>query len=75
MPNPTIRDVAQRAGVGIGTVSRVLNNSPLVNANTRQRVLETIAGSLLDALAGVVAGGIVLVVVQAAQRVWRPATV
>jgi predicted DNA repair protein MutK len=38
-------------------------------------VLETIAGSLLDALAGVVAGGIVLVVVQAAQRVWRPATV
>lgn len=43
MPNPTIRDVAQRAGVGIGTVSRVLNNSPLVNANTRQRVLETIA--------------------------------
>jgi len=43
VPNPTIRDVAQRAGVGIGTVSRVLNNSPLVNANTRQRVLEAIA--------------------------------
>ena len=37
-------------------------------------VLQTVAGSLLDALAGVVAGGIVLVVVQAAQRVWRPAS-
>ena len=43
MSNPTIRDVAQKAGVGIGTVSRVLNNSPLVNSHTRQRVLETIA--------------------------------
>lgn len=43
MPNPTIRDVARKAEVGIGTVSRVLNNSPLVNANTRQRVLEAIA--------------------------------
>jgi DNA-binding LacI/PurR family transcriptional regulator len=43
LSNPTIRDVAQKAGVGIGTVSRVLNNSPLVNVNTRQRVLEAIA--------------------------------
>ncbi len=43
MTNPTIRDVAQKAGVGIGTVSRVLNNSPLVNTKTRQRVLEAIA--------------------------------
>ena len=43
MSNPTIRDVAQKAGVGIGTVSRVLNNSPLVNIHTRQRVLEAIA--------------------------------
>ncbi len=43
MSNPTIRDVAQKAGVGIGTVSRVLNNSPLVNPTTRQRVLEAIA--------------------------------
>jgi len=43
MSPPTIRDVAQKAGVGIGTVSRVLNNSALVNAETRQRVLETIA--------------------------------
>jgi len=39
----TIRDVAERAGVGLGTVSRVLNNSPLVSHATRQRVLEAIA--------------------------------
>ncbi|MEZ4667041.1 MAG: LacI family DNA-binding transcriptional regulator [Anaerolineae bacterium] len=43
MSHPTIRDVAKKAGVGIGTVSRVLNNSPLVNPLTRQRVLEVIA--------------------------------
>jgi DNA-binding LacI/PurR family transcriptional regulator len=38
----TIRDVAKRAGVGLGTVSRVLNNSPLVRDDTRRRVLEVI---------------------------------
>lgn len=43
MPPSTIRDVALRAGVGIGTVSRVLNNSPLVTSETRQRVLDAIA--------------------------------
>jgi len=35
----TIRDVAKEAGVGIGTVSRVLNNSPLVSEETRKKVL------------------------------------
>lgn len=39
----TIRDVARAAGVGLGTVSRVLNDSPLVSPATRQRVLEVIA--------------------------------
>lgn len=39
---PTIRDVAREAGVGIGTVSRVLNNSPQVSPETRLRVLDSI---------------------------------
>jgi LacI family transcriptional regulator/LacI family repressor for deo operon, udp, cdd, tsx, nupC, and nupG len=40
---PTIRDVARQAGVGVGTVSRVLNDSPLVKPDKRARVLEAIA--------------------------------
>jgi len=39
----TIYDVAERAGVGIGTVSRVLNDSPHLREVTRQRVLQAIA--------------------------------
>jgi len=38
----TIRDVAERAGVGVGTVSRVLNDHPSVRESTRQRVLQAI---------------------------------
>src|SRR5947209_20000131 len=34
----TIHDVAIEAGVGIGTVSRVVNNSPRVKPATRERV-------------------------------------
>ena len=43
MATVTIRDVAKRAGVGIATVSRVLNKSPLVSDETRHRVLVAIA--------------------------------
>lgn len=42
MSHPTIRDVAERAGVGIGTVSRVLNNSAKVTIETRRAVLDAI---------------------------------
>ncbi len=34
----TIRDVARRAGVAVGTVSRVMNNQPDVNPDLRERV-------------------------------------
>jgi DNA-binding LacI/PurR family transcriptional regulator len=34
----TIRDVARRAGVAVGTVSRVMNNQPDVNSELRERV-------------------------------------
>lgn len=34
----TIQEVARRAGVGVGTVSRVINDSPLVSETTRARV-------------------------------------
>ena len=39
---PTIRDVARHAHVGVGTVSRVLNDSPQVSADARDRVRRTI---------------------------------
>jgi DNA-binding LacI/PurR family transcriptional regulator len=38
----TIRDIAREAGVGIATVSRVLNASPDVKESTRRRVLDII---------------------------------
>lgn len=37
----TVVDVAQAAGVALGTVSRVLNNHPEVNEEMRRRVLQT----------------------------------
>ncbi|MBR2929942.1 MAG: LacI family DNA-binding transcriptional regulator [Clostridia bacterium] len=36
----TIKDVAKYAGVGVGTVSRVINNEKAVGAKTRAKVLE-----------------------------------
>jgi LacI family transcriptional regulator len=39
-PRPTIRDVAQKAGVSIATVSRVLNEKGEVRSTTRDRVQE-----------------------------------
>jgi Transcriptional regulators len=38
---PTIKDVAAEAGVGIKTVSRVMNDEPNVRPEMRARVLET----------------------------------
>jgi LacI family transcriptional regulator len=35
---PTIKDVAHLAGVGVGTVSRVLNNSGYVSVETKRKV-------------------------------------
>src|SRR5918998_5037673 len=42
MRGATIAEVAQHAGVGVGTVSRVLNGSPAVSEPTRRRVLDAI---------------------------------
>ena len=39
----TIKDIAKAAGVGIGTVSRVLNGSPSVSDETRRRVEDAVA--------------------------------
>jgi LacI family transcriptional regulator len=36
----TIYDIAKKASVGVGTVSRVLNNHPNVSSKTRDRVLQ-----------------------------------
>ncbi len=43
MRTPTIQDVARQAGVGVGTVSRVLNNHAAVKSATREAVLKAIA--------------------------------
>ena len=38
----TIYDVAKKAGVGIGTVSRALNNSPNISPKTKEKVLRVV---------------------------------
>lgn len=40
--NVKIKDVAKEANVSVATVSRVLNNIPVVNEETKQRVLDAI---------------------------------
>ena len=42
MASVTIRDVAKKAGVGVGTVSRVLNRNAAVRDETRRKVLAAI---------------------------------
>ncbi len=39
---PSVKSVAELAGVAVGTVSRVINNNPSVNPETRDRVWEAI---------------------------------
>ena len=43
MPTTSIKEVAQRAGVSLGTVSNVLNRPDMVAPATRQKVLDAIA--------------------------------
>jgi LacI family transcriptional regulator len=40
---PTIRDIAKKARVSVGTVSKVLTNTPYVSDETRERILQVIA--------------------------------
>lgn len=40
--SPTVYNVAEKAGVSIATVSRVINNSPNVRPKTREKVLKVI---------------------------------
>lgn len=40
----TIRDIAREAGVGVGTVSRVLNDEAHVSSKTREKVKEAMKG-------------------------------
>lgn len=41
-PRLTIKDIARISGVGISTVSRVVNNRPDVSEDTRRRVLDVV---------------------------------
>jgi LacI family transcriptional regulator len=55
----TIFDVASRAGVSYGTVSRVINDNPHVKAETRERILQAMneLGYVANKQARILAGG------------------
>lgn len=59
MKRVNLRVVAKKAGVGIGTVSRVINNEQGVRASTRQKVLSVIKelGYVPNVHAQAIAGG------------------
>lgn len=40
---PTITDVAEKAGVSMKTVSRVMNQEPAVHPQTREQLLRVVA--------------------------------
>ncbi|MCK5779882.1 MAG: LacI family DNA-binding transcriptional regulator, partial [Psychrilyobacter sp.] len=42
MAKITIKDIAKKAEVGVGTVSRIINNHPGVKEKTREKVLKII---------------------------------
>jgi len=39
---PTIKDIAEKAGVSIATVSYVINNTKTISPETKERVEKTI---------------------------------
>ena len=42
MRSPTIKEVAAKSGVGVGTVSRVLNGSSQISEETRKKVMKAV---------------------------------
>lgn len=42
MGEMTIKDIAKRCGVGVGTVSRAINNHPDINPDTKRMVMDAI---------------------------------
>ena len=44
---PTIKDIAKICGVGVSTVSRAINNHPDINAETKEKIMNTILNIIL----------------------------
>ncbi|MEJ7840044.1 MAG: LacI family DNA-binding transcriptional regulator [Thermomicrobiales bacterium] len=53
---PTMRDIADSAGVSVATVSMVLNGKPEISGSTRQRVIEVASGMDYQAIAQRISG-------------------